>query len=260
MVEGVDSYEEATRDTKSYIFETPEKKGWGLENEIWGIYSQNRPPSTCNMERRRPKYHAHVDCFSGAAGDMLLAACLDAADSLPAPLLGISADADGDKNSDKFLTQLVHDLEGGLPELKGEFELSVKRVWRGVGRIAAKKVDVHSVYNHDAAPVPGARVNVEEVGGEVHSHEHTHEEEGKMHSHEHEHHTHNHCHNQEEQEESGVEVGDTTDEGLKRDPHGDSHSHSHGHSHSHNHSHSHSHSHSHQSVSALMLEQCLYPS
>lgn len=198
------------------------------------------------MERRiRPKYHAHVDCFSGAAGDMLLAACLDAADFLPAPLLGISADADGEKNSDKFLTQLVHDLEGGLPELKGEFEITVKRVWRGVGRIAAKKVDVHSVYNHDAAPVPGARVNVEEVGGEVHSHEH-------------EHHTHYYSHNHEQEEESGVEVGgvsgNTTDEGLKHDPHGDSHSHSHGHSHSHNHSHSHSHSHSHQSVSALMLE------
>jgi uncharacterized protein (DUF111 family) len=24
-------------------------------------------------------YHAHFDCFSGAAGDMMLAACLDAA-------------------------------------------------------------------------------------------------------------------------------------------------------------------------------------
>lgn len=197
------------------------------------------------QQEQRPKYHAHVDCFSGAAGDMLLAACLDAADFLPAPLLGISADADGEKNSDKFLTQLVHDLEGGLPELKGEFEITVKRVWRGVGRIAAKKVDVHSVYNHDAAPVPGARVNVEEVGGEVHSHEHEHQ-------------THYYSHNHEQEEESGVEVGgvsgNTTDEGLKHDPRGDSHSHSHGHSHSHNHSHSHSHSHSHQSVSALMLE------
>jgi hypothetical protein len=46
-------------------------------------------------------------------------------------------------------------LENGMPELKGEFELSSHRVWRSIGRIAARKVDVKSVYDHEAAPVPG---------------------------------------------------------------------------------------------------------
>jgi len=74
--------------------------------------------------------HAHFDCFSGAAGDMMLAATLDAADFLPYPILQSSTDNDDDgnntmKNSDKLLSRLVKDLEGGLPELKGEFKLSV---------------------------------------------------------------------------------------------------------------------------------------
>jgi ABC-type Zn2+ transport system substrate-binding protein/surface adhesin len=71
-----------------------------------------------------------------------------------------------------------------MPDLKGEFELSVKRVWRSRGRIAARKVDVKSIYDHVAAPVPG-----EERG---HTHEHSHEHE---HSHQHEHeHEHRHEH------------------------------------------------------------------
>jgi hypothetical protein len=30
-------------------------------------------------EKPKKRWHAHWDCFSGAAGDMMLAACLDAA-------------------------------------------------------------------------------------------------------------------------------------------------------------------------------------
>eukprot|EP00579_Thalassiosira_antarctica_P017572 CAMPEP_0201946950 /NCGR_PEP_ID=MMETSP0903-20130614/54686_1 /ASSEMBLY_ACC=CAM_ASM_000552 /TAXON_ID=420261 /ORGANISM="Thalassiosira antarctica, Strain CCMP982" /LENGTH=474 /DNA_ID=CAMNT_0048490069 /DNA_START=37 /DNA_END=1458 /DNA_ORIENTATION=+ len=202
------------------------------------------------------RMHAHIDAFSGAAGDMLLAACLDAADSLPRPLQLGQSPADGDdddgharKNSEKLLSQLVHDLEGGLPELKGEFELTVKRVWRGMGRIAAKKVDVESVYNHEAAPVPGANVTEEK-----HSHEHKHEhheaapvpganvtEEKHSHEHKHEHrHDHHHQHSS-----SGSNIDD--EEGVKEDPvnHGDTHDHSHAHAHNHNNSHAHNHGHSH---------------
>mmetsp|Transcript_13869 Transcript_13869/g.30233 ORF Transcript_13869/g.30233 Transcript_13869/m.30233 type:complete len:436 (-) Transcript_13869:637-1944(-) len=171
--------------------------------------------------------HAHFDCFSGAAGDMMLAACLDAADSLPHPLqLGESPADHGNvgKNSDKLLSQIVHDLEGGLPELNGEFELSVRRVWRGMGRIAAKKVDVQSVYNHEAAPVPGAQTIEAEKG---HSHEHAH-----RHEHDHQH---------------SSTSSTAEDVGMKEDPltHGDTHNHSHGHSHDHSHAHNHGHSHNH---------------
>lgn len=174
--------------------------------------------------------HAHFDCFSGAAGDMMLAACLDAADSLPYPLvsqqLGQSPTADGGHtgtNSDELLSRLVNDLEGGLPELKGEFGLSAKRVWRGMGKIAAMKVDVRSVYNHEAAPVPGAP--------KVH--------ETQPHEQGHHHHEHEHS--------SAVAKGSKEDPQHICDEHSHSHDHSHdhGHSRSHDHSHNHSHDHSH---------------
>jgi hypothetical protein len=101
-------------------------------------------------------YHAHFDCFSGAAGDMMLAACLDAADSLPkASLSFITSDSNPDSPSQQLLALVTLGLENGMPELKGEFELSSHRVWRSIGRIAARKVDVKSVYDHEAAPVPG---------------------------------------------------------------------------------------------------------
>jgi hypothetical protein len=167
--------------------------------------------------------HAHFDCFSGAAGDMMLAACLDAADSLPRPFvlrqLGRSPTGGGhtSKNSDELLFRLINDLEGGLGELKGEFEISATRVWRGTGRIAAMKVDVHSVYNHEAAPVPGAQ-----NGNETLPHQHGH------HHHEHKH-------------------SSAVAKRSKEDPKhpGDEHNHSHSHLHDHDHSHSHDHSHTH---------------
>lgn len=182
------------------------------------------------------KMHAHFDCFSGAAGDMLLAACLDAADSLPSNSLQQQYLDDGknnhttEKKSDILLSQLVKDLEGGLPELKGEFTLSVQRVWRGMGRIAAKKVDVSSVYNHQAAPVPG--------------------ESQLSHSHEHAHH-HSHTHNHQHSSSNNNDATSTSVEVIKQDPHSNAeeednshHSHSHGHSRSNEQSHSHGHSHS----------------
>lgn len=202
--------------------------------------------------------HAHIDAFSGAAGDMLLAACLDAADSLPHPLqlssITITAD-DGDdssphlgapaKNSDRLLSRIVRDLENGLPELRGEFELTAKGVWRGVGRIAAKKVDVRSVYNHKAAPVPGSAAAAADARAATQTRE-------GQHSHDHKH---QHDHDRDHQSGS-ADGGD--DGGEKKDPlsqggtsHEHSHSHGHSHktahdySHSHDHDHSHDHSHSH---------------
>jgi hypothetical protein len=101
-------------------------------------------------------YHAHFDCFSGAAGDMMLAACLDAADSLPKASLSFASDTNPDSPASSQLLALVTScLENGMPQLKGEFEVSCHRVWRSIGRIAARKVDVKSVYEHEAAPVPG---------------------------------------------------------------------------------------------------------
>ena len=194
------------------------------------------------MNIKRPNYHAHFDCFSGAAGDMMLAACLDVADSLPYPLplqFGASNNITGgncadEKNSDKLLSQVVHDLEGGLPELKGEFKLSVKVVWRSTGMIAAKKIDVDSVYNHEAAPVPGAESKTTTTTNEVkekapkdaHSHEHKHQ-----HRHDHKHstaddvdeekgkkETHNHNHSHGHSHSGGSAADDNVDEKVKEDP------------------------------------------
>lgn len=115
-------------------------------------------------------YHAHFDCFSGAAGDMMLAACLDAADSLPKALLAF--ESDDTPASSQLLARITQDLEQGMPELKGEFELSTTKVWRSTGRIAARKVDVKSIYDHAAAPVPGADGS--------HPHQHGHAVSNKM--------------------------------------------------------------------------------
>lgn len=80
--------------------------------------------------------HAHFDCFSGAAGDMLLAACIDAAapDSMA----------------------LLEHVKCGLctiPEICDEFDCSIERVIRGSGCIAAHKLHVSSIYQHRPAPL-----------------------------------------------------------------------------------------------------------
>ena len=183
------------------------------------------------------KYHAHFDCFSGAAGDMLLAAVLDAADFLP-PLRSLEVDvnfviAPESKQSDKLLALISNDLENGLPEMKGEFDLSVARVWRGSGRIAAKKLHVKSIYQHKSAPVPGTLDQAQDHHSHAHAHSYSHH-----HSHEHNdnHHSHEHNHLK----------GDSK-ANKKEDPEQKSFHHSHqDHVHSlHNHSHNHSHHHSH---------------
>ena len=193
------------------------------------------------------QYHAHFDCFSGAAGDMLLAACLDAADFLPHPLQRLKA-ADGDakfapetKQSEKLLAQISRDLENGLPEMKGEFELSVERVWRGSGMIAAKKLHVKSIYKHESAPVPGTAKDPSAQEHHNHSHSHSHH-----HSHEHndDHHSHEHSHSK------GNAKVDEKEEPQKKESHlhHSHHNHNHSHSSSGNH-HNHSHHHSHQGES-----------
>jgi hypothetical protein len=84
-------------------------------------------------------------------------------------------------------------------------------------------VDVRSVYNHEAAPVPGAP--------KVH--------ETQPHEQGHHHHEHEHS--------SAVAKGSKEDPQHICDEHNHSHDHSHdhGHSRSHDHSHNHSHDHSH---------------
>ena len=182
------------------------------------------------------QYHAHFDCFSGAAGDMLLAACLDAADFLPHPLQRLeAADANDDrkvapetKQSEKLLAQISHDLENGLPEMKGEFELSVERVWRGSGRIAAKKLHVKSIYRHESAPVPGTAAH-SHSNEHSHSHHHSHEHNDNHHSHEHRH-----------------AKGDSIKDGPQPQKKESSLHHSHHHrNHSSGNQHNHSHHHSH---------------
>lgn len=235
--------------------------------------------------------HAHFDCFGGAAGDMMLAACIDAADTLPyrldLDLDPASADAADDAsaqgpNSERLLSRLIFDLEHGLPELKGEFRLSSKRVWRSAGMIAARKVDVSSVYDHKAAPVPGAsvgvggtadRVEMESMensggGGVLHSHDHRHDHDHHHHHQENKHHDHNHDHHHNHRHVHDHQHHSSSSE-LKEDPHTnnnhvddnddinneqnihDEHSHNHDHTqrnnnhHHHDHSHSRGHNHSH---------------
>lgn len=109
------------------------------------------------------KYHAHFDCFSGAAGDMMLASCLDAAE-----------------DPNKLLDQIVNSIRRGLPAMASEFDVSFQKVWKGSGSIRALYLTVDSTYRHQPAPPPVAGP----VDGSSHSHEH-------HHSHDHEH---NHSH------------------------------------------------------------------
>lgn len=156
-------------------------------------------------EWSRPEgsYHAHFDCFSGAAGDMMLAACLDASDNGPA-----------------LLTHIQYCLERGLTELQGEFSLDMKRVLKSeMGSIAANCITVKSRYNHSPAPVP---IPSEELADEAqirhshsseHSHAHIHEDD----------HAHDHSHSYERHHSSHSSCGDT------KEITSSSHSHSHNH-------------------------------
>ena len=119
----------------------------------------------------------------------MLAACLDAA----APPTEHHHDKNSNSAAAQALTEhVIHCLEKGLPELKGEFSIELKRVWRGKGSIAAKQVMVQSRYQHAPAPVP-QEVKDQSTATQVHDHSHSH---GHSHSHSHSHgHSSNHEHN-----------------------------------------------------------------
>ena len=179
---------------------------------------------------RRKKLHAHFDCFSGAAGDMMMASCIDAASCLLKDSGYKSYTSDLSFSSVDELLNLIQDnLKNGIPEIKDEFGLIMKRVWRGgMGSIAAVKVDVTSIYEHKAAPVPQKDTENKVERSHDHSHEHGH------------HHSHNHDHTHKEKVGNDEEIKTIPIENTSHD-----HSHQHGHSHSHSHSNSHDHSHTH---------------
>ncbi|GFH58880.1 hypothetical protein CTEN210_15356 [Chaetoceros tenuissimus] len=133
---------------------------------------------------RSKKLHAHFDCFSGAAGDMMMASCIDAASCLLKDSSYKSYTSDLSFSSTDELLNLIQDnLKNGIPEIKDEFGLIMKRVWRGgMGSIAATKVDVTSIYEHKAAPVPQKDDgdDIQNTSFEVHDHSHEH---GHSHSH-----------------------------------------------------------------------------
>jgi len=82
-------------------------------------------------------YHAHFDCFSGAAGDMLLASCLDAS-----------------SNPNELMQTIKECLKKGIPDIKDEFDIHIQRVWKGKGSIVGLSVIIDSIYNHESTTVP----------------------------------------------------------------------------------------------------------
>ena len=101
---------------------------------------------------------AYIDAFSGVAGDMLLAALVDA-----------GLDPEVLKAQLKTLEAIEH-----------EWDLSVTSVVRSEGRIGGKHVHVASIYNHEPAPAPGTMT----LHDDSHSHSHAH---GHGHTHGHAH-------------------------------------------------------------------------
>lgn len=142
--------------------------------------------TTVRWNRIEPQYHAHFDCFSGAAGDMMLAACVDASDD------GLA-----------MLNHIQHCIEEGLPELKGEFSLEMKQVLKSdLGSIAAKYVTVKSQFNHAPAPLPTADELVVRVSNSY-SHEHSH---NYNHTHSHSHGDQHHADTFKDKATNGTEV------------------------------------------------------
>jgi uncharacterized protein (DUF111 family) len=146
--------------------------------------SPNNAPS---WERPGTSYHAHFDCFSGAAGDMMLAACLDASG-----------------NPEQLMDYIAYCISKGMPELNGEFTMEQRQVQRGgMASIAGCHVTVHSKYHDAPAPVPAAKNKrqrtEDEKGTEegkrtieattpMNEHDHVHEHDhGDTHSNEHYH-------------------------------------------------------------------------
>ena len=217
--------------------------------------SEDMTKATGHAEPKK-EFHAHFDCFSGAAGDMLLASCLDAS---------------GDP--EHLREYVTNCLCNGIPELKGEFELELKQVWRGgMGSIAGMHVTVKSRYNDAPAPVPKRKKENESQNHHEHDHNHSHghsHDHGHNHQHGHEHenshdhvqshiqshvqshvqshshdHSHDHSHEHTHEHDHHSEPELSNEETNQENDHDHSHSQSHSHSHSHSHDHSHSHNHS----------------
>jgi pyridinium-3,5-bisthiocarboxylic acid mononucleotide nickel chelatase len=150
----------------------------------------------------REGLHAHFDCFSGAAGDMLLACLVDAAAKEPSPNEYLERPQVSSVILERSRLTFVHNIETrikkGLPDLAYEFHITCQQVWRGSGSIAATHVKVHSVYDQGSAsetaapaPVPSnsesAQANTEPTASaHDHSHHHGHSHNhSHLHSHEH---------------------------------------------------------------------------
>ncbi|CAI5702807.1 unnamed protein product [Peronospora effusa] len=69
---------------------------------------------------------AFIDCSAGIAGDMLLGALIDAGAPLDEIKCGLES----------------------LHGIKGEWQLSTTKVWKGPGSIAGTKANVGSIYQH----------------------------------------------------------------------------------------------------------------
>ncbi|KAG3111651.1 hypothetical protein PI124_g3347 [Phytophthora idaei] len=140
---------------------------------------------------------AFIDCSAGIAGDMLLGALIDAG----APL-----------------DKIKRGLES-LHGIKGEWELTTNRVWKGPGSIAGTKANVGSIYQHKEAGGPTPSHAVQHDHGHGHSHSHSH--------------THSHGHDDDTHTHDEVEVQAVS---LEM-----SHDHSHDHDHEHDLDHEHVH-------------------
>jgi pyridinium-3,5-bisthiocarboxylic acid mononucleotide nickel chelatase len=92
---------------------------------------------------------AHIDCFSGVAGDMLLAALIDC---------GLDVN---------LLKTMLSTMKG----IENEWDLTISTVLKGSGRLAAKHVKVWSKFNHEPIKVPGSGSNSSDHD---HSHSHSH--------------------------------------------------------------------------------------
>lgn len=149
--------------------------------------------------RHRIKYHTHFDCFSGAAGDMMLAACFDVAgqmimsttDDTTTTTENHSNDIHSQysQNVNKFQSYIIQCLQYGLPQLANEFDIIHERLWRSqLGSIAAIHVRVKSIYHHQPISAPKRHdvvVNTHDDHDHHHEHYHHHHENSDEHSHQH---------------------------------------------------------------------------
>lgn len=149
---------------------------------------------------------------------MLLASLIDAAD-----------------DPDTFLQELITRIKLGIPDIAQEWDLTTKKVVRSAGCIAARKVDVYSVFGHKSAPVPSNSPDI--VAVEAHSHEHGH---AHAHGHDHDQSNHSHAITHDHSHEHSHSHAEKEDEKESQEQ---THDHSHEQHSSHNHSHEHSHAH-----------------